>query len=56
MNEPDSEQRTSAPDGRPESSQPDWRRDFPIDTVQENEVARRDFNAELVLGHGVMLS
>ena len=43
MNEPDSEQRTSAPDGRPESSQPDWRRDFPIDTVQENEVARRDF-------------
>ena len=46
---PDSEQRTTAPDGRPESAQPDWRRDFPIDIVQDNEVARRDFTAFMVL-------
>ena len=49
MNRPDIEQRSSAPDGRPESSQPDWRRDFPIDTARENEVARRDFTHFLVL-------
>lgn len=49
MNQPDPELRTTAPDGRPEPSQPDWRRDFPIDTVQDNEVARRDFTTFLVL-------
>lgn len=49
MNQTDPEQRTAAPDGRPEPSQPDWRRDFPIDTVQDNEVARRDFTSLLVL-------
>lgn len=49
MNHPNPEQRTTAPDGQPESTQPDWRRDFPIDTVQDNEVARRDFTTFLVL-------
>ncbi len=49
MNQPDPEQRTVAPDGQPEASQPDWRRDFPIDTVQDNEVARRDFTNFMVL-------
>ena len=49
MKQPDREQRASAPDGRPESAQPDWRRDFPIDTVQEGEVARRDFTTFMVL-------
>ena len=49
MNQPDPEQRTTAPDGRPESAQPDWRRDFPIDTVQDNEVSRRDFTSFMVL-------
>ena len=49
MNQPDPEQRTTAPDGQPEQSQPDWRRDFPIDTVQDNEVARRDFTNFMVL-------
>ena len=49
MNHPDPEQQTTAPDGRPESSQPDWRRDFPIDTVQDNEVSRRDFTTFMVL-------
>ncbi len=37
------EQRTVAPDGRPESEQPDWRRDFPIDVPEDDYVARRDF-------------
>ena len=49
MNQPDPEQRTTAPDGQPETAQPDWRRDFPIDTVQDNEVARRDFTNFMVL-------
>jgi Rieske Fe-S protein len=49
MNQPDPEQRTTAPDGQPEPSQPDWRRHFPIDTVQDNEVARRDFTNFMVL-------
>jgi Rieske Fe-S protein len=49
MNQPDPEQRTTPPDGKPVSSQPDWRRDFPIDTVQDNEVGRRDFTSFMVL-------
>lgn len=38
-----------APDGRPESEQPAWRRDFPIDVPQDHYVARRDFTKFLVL-------
>jgi Rieske Fe-S protein len=49
MNQPDPEQCTTPPDGQPVSSQPDWRRDFPIDTVQDNEVGRRDFTSFMVL-------
>src|SRR5437879_3812689 len=49
MNRPDEQQRTTAPDGRPESAQPDWRREFPIDIPQDNYVARRDFTKFLVL-------
>ena len=49
MKQPDLEQRSTAPDGQPASTQPDWRRDFPIDTVQEAEVARRDFTTFMVL-------
>jgi Rieske Fe-S protein len=49
MNQPDPEQRTTAPDGKPEGAQPDWRRDFPIDTLEDNEVARRDFTTLMVL-------
>ena len=37
------------PDGRPLSEQPRWRQDFPIDTDQDNYVARRDFTKFLVL-------
>lgn len=43
------EQITQAPDGRPESEQPPWRRDFPIDWPQDHYVARRDFTRFLVL-------
>src|SRR5262245_8529601 len=49
MNLPDQEQRTVAPDGRPESAQPPWRREFPIDTPQDNYLARRDFTKFTVL-------
>jgi Rieske Fe-S protein len=37
------------PDGRPESEQPQWRRDFPIDWPQDEYVARRDFTKFLML-------
>lgn len=37
------------PDGRPLSEQPRWRQDFPVDTAEENYVARRDFTKFLVL-------
>ena len=43
MNASDQEQRTHAPDGRPQSEQPSWRQEFPIDVPQDNYVARRDF-------------
>ena len=37
------------PDGRPESEQPAWRHDFPIDWPEDNYVARRDYTKFLVL-------
>jgi Rieske Fe-S protein len=37
------EQRSAAPDGRPDAEQPAWRRDFPVDIPQDHYVARRDF-------------
>ena len=43
------ENRTIAPDGRPDSEQPSWRTDFPIDVPQDNYVARRDFTKFLGL-------
>src|SRR5215831_10712586 len=43
MTERDLEQRTLAPDDRPASEQPAWRREFPIDVPEDNYVARRDF-------------
>lgn len=38
-----------APDGRPAAEQPAWRRDFPIDWPQDQEVERRDFVKFLTL-------
>ncbi len=49
MLQPDREQITIAPDGRPTSEQPRWRQDFPIDWPQDHYVARRDFTRFLVL-------
>jgi len=43
------EQITQPPDGTPDSAQPAWRRDFPIDWPQDQYVARRDFARFLVL-------
>jgi Rieske Fe-S protein len=40
---------TAAPDGKPESEQPLWRQDFPIDWAQDRYVARRDFTRFLGL-------
>lgn len=45
----DPERLTSPPDGRPEESQPQWRKDFPIDWPQDEYLARRDFTKFLVL-------
>jgi len=49
MLQQDREQITVAPDGRPDSEQPQWRQDFPVDSPQDNYVARRDFTKFLVL-------
>ncbi len=49
MLQPDREQITVPPDGRPCSEQPKWRLDFPIDWPQDHYVARRDFTKFLVL-------
>ena len=40
---------TRAPDGRPLDQQPKWRRDFPVDSPQDQYVARRDFMKFMVL-------
>ena len=45
----DTDEITRAPDGRPLDEQPKWRRDFPIDTPQDQYVARRDFMKFMVL-------
>ena len=49
MSEQLNEQSAVGPDGLPESEQPAWRRDFPIDWPQDHYVARRDFTKFLVL-------
>jgi Rieske Fe-S protein len=38
-----SEPLTVPPDGQPESVQPRWRQDFPIDWPQDEYISRRDF-------------
>jgi Rieske Fe-S protein len=40
---------TPAPDGRPATEQPRWRRDFPIDVAEDEYVARRDLVKFIVL-------
>lgn len=53
---PDPEDVTVAPDRRPMSAQPRWRRDFAIDSPEDNFVARRDFAKFLVLISGAFVA
>jgi len=48
----DKEQISTPPDNQPLEAQPAWRQDFPIDTPQDNYIARRDFTKFLVLTSG----
>jgi Rieske Fe-S protein len=41
--------RSIAPDGRPPREQPRWRRDFPIDSAEDDYVSRRDLVKFIVL-------
>jgi Rieske Fe-S protein len=43
------DQVTIPPDGRPPATQPQWRKDFPIDWPQDQYVARREFSKFMVL-------
>lgn len=43
------------PDGQPHEEQPKWRRDFPLDVLQDNYVARRDFVKFMVLTSGAFV-
>lgn len=52
----DSEDVTVAPDHRPMSEQPRWRRDFAIDWPEDQHVARRDFAKFLVLISGAFVA
>jgi Rieske Fe-S protein len=45
----ESETISRPPDGRPAQDQPAWRRDFPIDSPQDQDVERRDFVKFLTL-------
>jgi len=50
------EQISTPPDGKPTEQQPAWRQDFPIDTPQDNYIARRDFTKFLVLTSGAFVA
>lgn len=45
----DAQEDTVAPDGRPASEQPRWRRDFPIDWSRDDYVSRRELTKFAVL-------
>lgn len=49
MSMPTDRPKIPTPDGRPESEQPAWRQDFPIDWPQDHYVARRDYAKFMVL-------
>jgi len=52
----DPEDVTVAPDHRPMTAQPRWRRDFAIDWPEDDYVARRDFAKFLVLISGAFVA
>jgi len=45
----DAERHTTPPDGRPMEEQPKWRRDFPIDSAQDEYISHRDLIKFMVL-------
>lgn len=47
---------STGPDGSPLSTQPQWRKDFPIDWPVDQYVARRDFAKFLVLTSGAFVA
>jgi nitrite reductase/ring-hydroxylating ferredoxin subunit len=49
MTAQDENRLTIPPDGRPDSEQPRWRQDFPIDWPQDDYVTRRDFTRFMIL-------
>lgn len=48
----ESERQTTAPDRRPQSAQPRWRKDFPIAWAQDDWVSRRELVKFIVLTSG----
>jgi Rieske Fe-S protein len=53
--EPDPDDVTVAPDGRPMEEQPRWRQDFSIDWPRDHLVSRRDFARFLTLTSGAFV-
>src|SRR6186997_3425150 len=51
----DSGEITRAPDAKAKDAQPQWRKDFAIDTPEDNYVARRDFAKFIVLTSGAFV-
>lgn len=50
MTHPEEEaRRTKAPDGGSAATQPDWRKEFPIDAAEDRYIARRDFTKFMAL-------
>jgi len=45
----------ATPDGRPPDEQPKWRRDFPIDSAQDDYVSRRELVKFMVLTSGAFV-
>jgi Rieske Fe-S protein len=51
----DPDRPVAAPDGRPAEDQPKWRRDFPIDSGQDDYVSRRELVKFMVLTSGAFV-
>src|SRR5438105_230878 len=56
MPEEDAEVVSVAPDGRPPKEQPAWRRDFPLDSPEDEYRSRREFVAFLMLTSGAFVA
>lgn len=52
----DPERPVASPDGRPADLQPKWRRDFPIDSGQDDYVSRRELVKFMVLTSGAFVA